>query len=140
MFDKYIIYDAESLLENWNDATETLQGLEEQLKMMGGLSGIDYSKDRIQSTQSGDSLENEAIRKIDLSNKIKTYKSELEMCDKAWNRLTEEEKTILDAMYRQKRTRKNAAEYLYEKLHFEKSTLYRKRDKALERFKWFVFG
>ena len=143
MIEKYLFYDTEQMIADYDDNCETLQSLTEQYAELceKDIGSIDYSKDRVQTSPTNDSMINDLIRKTTLERDMKTYENDLARYDMAWERLTEKEQYILKefSLY-QRREKQKAIDNICDKYNVEVSWVYEMRKNALKRFKMLMFG
>ena len=143
MISKYIMIDIDSMIRDYDDNKTSLASITEQYDELctKNIGSIDYSKDRVQSSNIEDSMATTMILKEDLQNKINGYNRFFAIYDPAWARLTEQEKYILTefclACYRGKQT---AADRVCDKYNIETRQAYYKFNQAKDRFKRLMFG
>lgn len=85
-----------------------------------------------------DALLNNLVQREELSCALKQAKSWLKITDRALGALTPEEKLVLHRLYIY--PERGAVDRLCGELGLEQSSVYRKRDKALERFTLALYG
>lgn len=111
---------------------KTLRDLEELACLPGG---IDYSKDRVNHSASGDQMLNQVAEIVDLEREIYSEKIKLEKCKfKAMRRIERvpdpDCMNILDAVY----VRGMSLKMLADIVHYEYGTLRHKKSKAIKMF------
>ena len=90
------------------------------------------------STDPGDALMNNMVRQEELKYALKQAKQWVKITERAQSMLLPEEKLVLHRLYVSRE--KGALERLCMELGCEQSTIYRKRDKALQRFTVALYG
>lgn len=145
MFDKYIDYDSvvRKMIERREDNIAALQSLTDQyaeLMVDDGVTAIQYDAVAVQTSPTADGMINKAIQREAVKNRLEELEKEQLIFDRAWDRLTDDERYILDTFYMQGLKPGDAVDLLCQGCEREKSTVYRKKDAALSRFKRLLFG
>lgn len=145
MFDKYINYDrvAEEMLRNREDNLVALASLWDQWAEVDpehSIGAIQYDQDPVQRSPKDDSMANELIQREALRTRIRDLENERRMFDRAWAKLSDDEKQILTISYMQGLRTKDAIDVICQSFHYERTKAYAMRHDALRRFKKLLFG
>ena len=141
MLDRYIIIDVEQMMMDYDDNRTSLEALREQLEELSAkdIGGMDYSRERVQTSEITDSMGVNLIRKNDLEMKIGEYETFFKVYDPAWESLNDDEKFVLMAFCAHQR-KQSAADRVCEHYGIEIAEAYRRRNKAVNRFRRLMFG
>ncbi len=85
-----------------------------------------------------DWLLNQIMSRQELQSRLERTRDWVTVTDIALDSLSQEERTVLQRLYIQ--PKKNNVDRLCEELSIERSSIYRKRDKALEKFTLAMYG
>lgn len=145
MFDKYIDYDGVvcKLITQHEDHMAALQSLTEQYAEIledDGVNAIQYDRASAKTNKIDDHLLNRIIQKEAVKNRLEELEKEQRVFNMAWDRLTPDEKTVLETFFMRGMRKQDVVDILCESLHCESATVYRKKDAALKRFKCLLFG
>ena len=145
MFEKYINWEdvAVRTLRRHNDNLVALTNLrEEYLAITDGLGAVDYARDRVDSSGDGDSaVINRLFHREALESKIKALEHEERQYGRAWAALTDDERRILTEFFQRGRRRaEDAADAICDYYDCDRSTAFRKRKNAIERFRRLLVG
>ena len=145
MFEKYINYDriAEDMLRSREDNLVALASLWDQWAEVDpehSIGAIRYDSDPVQSSPSDDSMVNDLIRRESLKAKIRDLENERRMFDRAWAKLSDDEKQILTISYMQGLRTKDAINVICQTFYYERTKAYIMRHDALKHFKKLLFG
>lgn len=142
MIEKYINFETEKMLKDYNYNLSALKSLQEQYRALDGESGIDYSKERVQGSCGGGGVEKIALERVRLRDKIDDYKRDLNRIDYCLNMLPPDEKACLKALFIDKNGHSTGyiVDSLSNRLHMEKTAIYGLRRQALQHFEHYIFG
>lgn len=143
MLERYIKYDIERMVREYEDNKATLVSLKEQYNEVCEfeISGVAYDKDRVQTSPTGDGLTNQVIRRMELEWKINGAEQFLSMYQCAWDRLTDKERFILSEFYKAGyETRQEAIDSVSDAYEVDRSQVYRLKDEAIDRLKRLMFA
>ena len=130
-------FDTKKYLSDYKLNKITLSSLRLQLEELTEIKG-QSNNGKVQTSPKFDGLENLAIHKIKIKEKILAYESYFNTYERAWDNLTDEEKYILDIFFKHR-----ASEPLYrakKHLGFEKSHVYEKLREAIKKFEKLIIG
>lgn len=133
----YWKFDTKKYIQDYDTNKEALQSLRLQLEELTEIQGMNC-EERVQAMPGTDGLENFVIRRVFIKAQIKDYENYFNTFDKAYNSLTEEEKLLIDTFYRKGYI--NPVGVLIDRLGYEKSSIYRMRNQALNKFGKIVSG
>ena len=139
MLDKYIDYRIDKLISDYEDNRITLINLKTQLESIDGWGG-GQSGERVQSSPSGDGMDNLIIKRNRLQGAIDEYEKILDIYDRAWNTLNEREQFVLNQFYQKNQSKETACEMVRKKYFIERSQTHEVRKDALNHMKKLVFG
>lgn len=139
MFNKYIDYRTDKLIEDYEDNKITLQNLKSQLEAADGWGG-GQSSERVQSSPCGDGMDKLLIRRNQLQGAIEEYEKILDVYDRAWNQLNEQEKFVLTEFLQKNQSKISACEAVRQKYFIQPSRVYDIRREALSHMSKLVFG
>ena len=132
-----IKFDAKSYLKDYDFNGKILKSLKDQLAELTDIPGLQDSP-KVKTTRSNSGLENRALRGIHLKAQIAEYEAYFKACSEALNALENEEKDILEQMYVKRVTA--PVWTLADKYHISESEVYRRKDKALDKFSRLMVG
>lgn len=139
MLGRYIDYRTDKLISDYEDNRITLINLKTQLESIDGWGG-GQNGERVQSSPSGDGMDNLIIKRNRLQGAIDEYETMLNIYDRAWDALDEMQRFVLTQFYQKNQTSTMAREVINQKYNYEKSTAYTIRDRAKERMNRLMFG
>jgi hypothetical protein len=139
MIDKYIDYRVDKLIADYKDNCTTLANLKTQLENMDGF-GSGQSGERVQTSPSNNAMDNLIIRREQVQKQIDEYESTLEIYNKAWESLNEQEQFILREFLQKNQSKVMACEMVRQKYFIQPSKIYDLRRDALRRMRKLVFG
>ena len=99
---------------------------------------MNYEQERVQNSGVSDPTGRAALIVAHLEGKIAEYKTLINLYDNTMNKLTDDERFILEAMYGNPVYR--PIPYCMDHLHIERATVYRYRTKAINHFAHLVTG
>jgi hypothetical protein len=143
LLERYIKYDIERMVREYDDNKATLVSLKEQYKEVCefDISGMAYDKDRVQTSPKADGIANIVIRRLELEEKINGAERFLSLYEMAWDRLTDKEKFILSEFYqRGYERRQDAIDTLCDEYGIETAQVYNLKTDAVSRLKRLMFG
>lgn len=145
MFNKYINYDkiVEEMIREHTDnlaALESLRQRYEELEQSEGLKALRYDGVSVKTSGVSDKVVDLAIQREALQTQIRDLEMERQLFQQAWNRLSDDERRVLETFFMQDLSSEDAAAILMEHLCCERATIFRKRKDCLKRFKRLMFG
>lgn len=139
MLDKYIDYRIDKLIEDNEDNRITLINLRSQLEAADGWGG-GQEGERVQSSPNGDGMDKLIIKKNQLQGAINEYEKMLDIYDRAWNALNDQEKFVLTEFLQKNQSKISACEMVRQKYFIQPSRIYDLRRDALLHMRKLVFG
>lgn len=143
MLERYIKYDIERMVREYDDNKATLVSLKEQYKEVCefDISGMAYDKDRVQTSPKADGIANIAIRRLELEEKINGAERFLSLYEMAWDRLTDKEKFILSEFYqRGYERRQDGIDRICDEFGVDNRMVYYLKSEATDRLKRLMFS
>ncbi len=145
MLEKYVDWDDVIIkaLRRHDENRVALANLrEEYAAITDGLGAVDYSKDRVDSSGDGDcGMVDRLLQKEAVGAKIKALERDERQYARAWDALTDEDRRVLAEFFQRGRRRtEDAVDAVCDYYLCDRSTAFRKRRKALNRFKMFLVG
>ena len=130
----YITFEVESFIRDYPSNLRALEGLRDRLAELTEIPGVDLTRDRVQ-TSPRNALEEQAITRAYLLDEIHAYESYFRRFEYAYNNITAEQRTIIDAY-------KDGGRYVIDRLCYElgleKSRVYELRREAFDSFAKFA--
>lgn len=136
MISNYIKFDMVRFIADYYFFKALLPELESQLKSLDGMKGIDTTADKVKSSPSSDTTSKVALQRINLNEKIQSYKKHINLFERARETLTYEEKEVLEILFESDLP----AVIKAEEVGLSKTTLYERRRNAFEKIKMFIIG
>lgn len=96
--------------------------------------------ERVQTSPSNNAMDNLIIRREQVQKQIDEYESTLEIYNKAWESLNEQEQFILREFLQKNQSKVMACEMVRQKYFIQPSKIYELRRDALRRMRKLVFG
>lgn len=130
-------FDAKGYLKDYDFNEKVLRSLKDQLAELTEIPG-QSDEPKVKTTRTNNGLENMTLRGIHLKAQIAEYEAYFKTCSKALSALETEERDILESMYVK---RISAPVWvLCDKYHISESEVYRRKDKALDKFSQLMVG
>lgn len=139
MIEKYQTFEIERLLKDMPMHRATLESLREQLENLDGVGGMD-SGERVGGTKPVDSVEQLVIRRMMLELKIENLQRDVDLIDRLFRVLPEDEQAAIEEFFWNQNNDKSARIKLMERLHLEQSAVYDIRRRAIARMKQMICG
>lgn len=136
--------EAADKLRNYTAHREALNSIPQEIKRLeSAYAGIRSATSDSTPVSGGGSTREDAllsniVHREELSRRLEESRLWVEMVNRAFGVLTDEERLVLDRLYIH-RTQSGVAG-LCEELHLERSTVYDRRDKALRHFTLALYG
>ncbi|MDO4552717.1 MAG: hypothetical protein Q4C22_04185 [Bacillota bacterium] len=140
MLYKYTEFKVEKLLNDHPENKEILDDLRAQLREMIEAELRAKPESVGERKQTNDGIVNLLVRKEDLERKVADYADTVERTEAALNRLTEEERLVIDCFFYKSMSRGQAQIWLERKLHISQSEVYRRRRAALDKIQRLLWG
>ncbi len=132
-------------LKAYKDKKKSVKQLEARLEELnssvGNVAAIDYSKERTTGGGVHDPMDqwiNDLVLREEIEKQLRAVRFEIYHIEEVLNNLEEEERTVLTSFYISRCS--NYIDKLVNSLHLEKSSIYRLKDKALERYTLLAYG
>ena len=138
-FDRYIKFDVERILREYEEQKNVLSNLKAQLAELSEIRGEKYDG-MPRGKRKSDPVSELATRRIKLENKIAIYQSGINTIERALKSLTEEEMAAVHLFFIDDMPGSYAVDRLCEKLNIERTTAYKIRDTAKEKIEKFIFA
>lgn len=132
-----IDFKAVKYIRDYDHNEQVLNNLKEERKEISYIRG-QSSGPKVKSDRKHDGVEKISLLEIHLDSKIALYESYIKTYSRAMSALSSEERDILETMYRGHSSRPVLD--LCRKYHIEQAYVYRRKNKAIEKFSELVVG
>lgn len=135
---KLIGFDSRRFIRDHDNHLKSLESLKAQVNELSAIKGIDTTREKVTSTPKQDGLENVALLKINLEDRIKIITSYIKTYHMAMSGLPPEQSRLLQIMY--------SGHYPHplnsavKEFHISRSTVFRELKKARDNFTQIATG
>lgn len=98
MVEQYYKLDVEQFYQDYRGNVKLLKRLEEERKQAAYTNGMDYSETRVDGGMPGDPTAKKVFQRLSIEKRIKRIQEYLDMEEKIYSMLSEEEQVIADAL------------------------------------------
>lgn len=134
MIARYLSFDITKYLKDYYYYLEVIDSLEAKYNDLDGLKAINPAAEKVQEKPTEFEVEKIAIQRVELSRKIADYREHITTCQRALQRLTEEEQKVIDCFFNPK------TEVDFYEMGLSQASAYRIRKEALEKLSLFIVG
>lgn len=139
MIEKYHKFDIEKLLKDMPMHRAEIVSLQEQLKNLDGVGGMDNGE-RVGGTKPVDGVEQLVIRRMFLELQIENLKKDVDLIDRLFLVLAPDEQAAIEEFFWKYQSKAAAVVNLSERLHIEQSSIYELRKNAINHMAMLICG